>query len=91
MQGVNGLTAQGKLGELIKQKRSFLQASTKDYSSGGNDMLDDLEAGIEEAKMEIIHNLELASCIREESGETAYRKECLEMFNSWFDKWFGET
>lgn len=85
------MVAQGKLGELIKQKRAFLRASTKEYSAGGNDMLDDFEAGLEEAKAEILHNLELASCVREESGETEYRKECLEMFNLWLDKWFGKA
>ena len=85
------MATQGKLGELIKSKRAFLRASTKDYAAGGNDMLDDFEAGLEEAKTELIHNLELASCVREESGEAEYRKECLEMFNHWFDKWFGKA
>jgi len=83
------MALQGKLEELIQQKRSFLSASVKDYASGGNDMLDDVEASLQEAKAELMNNLELASCIREASGETAYRNECLEMFNSWFDKWFG--
>ncbi len=85
------MATQGKLGELIKQKREFLRASTKDYAAGGNDMLDDFETGLEEAKAEILHNLELASCVHEESGEAEYRKECLEMFNLWLDKWFGKA
>ncbi len=85
------MTTQGKLGELINQKRAFLRASTKDYAAGGNDMLDDFETSLEEAKTEIFHNLELASCVREESGEAEYRKECLIMFNHWFDKWFGKA
>jgi hypothetical protein len=85
------LATQGKLEDLIKQKRSFLRASVKDYAAGGNDMLDDIETSLKEAKTELINNLELASCIREESGETAYRNECLDMFNSWFDKWFGKA
>jgi hypothetical protein len=85
------LATQGKLEDLIKQKRAFLRASVKDYSAGGNDMLDDVESSLKEAKTELINNLELASCIREESGEAAYRNECLDMFNSWFDKWFGKA
>jgi hypothetical protein len=85
------MALQGKLEDLIQQKRAFLSASVKDYAAGGSDMLDDVEASLQEAKAELISNLELASCIREESGETAYRNECLEMFNSWFDKWFGRT
>ena len=51
----------GKLEELIKQKRAFLRQALKDYSAGGNDMLDDVEALLEEAKAEITHNLELAN------------------------------
>jgi hypothetical protein len=85
------MATQGKLGELIKQKRGFLRASTKDYAAGGNDMLDDFETGLEEAKAEIFHNLELANCVREESGEVEYRKECLTMFNLWLEKWFGKA
>jgi len=80
----------GKFGDLIQEKRAFLQASVKDYAAGGNDMLDDVNASLSEAKMEIINHIELASCIREESGEAAYRNECLEMFNSWLEKWFGK-
>ncbi len=53
-------------------------------------MLDDVEALLEEAKAEITHNLELASCLREEEGEEAWRKECHSMFNAWFEKWFGK-
>jgi hypothetical protein len=85
------LATQGKLEELIKQKRAFLHASTKDYAAGGNDMLDDFETSLEEAKTEILHNLELTNCVREESGEAEYQKECLAMFNHWFDKWFGKA
>jgi len=85
------LALEGKLEDLIRQKRAFLRASVKDYAAGGNDMLDDIETSLKEAKTELINNLELASCIREESGETAYRNECLDMFNSWFDKWFGKA
>ena len=61
------MTAEGKLEQLIKQKRAFLKASVKDYSDGGNDMLDDVEALLEEAKEEIAHRLELASCVKEDS------------------------
>jgi hypothetical protein len=81
--------SEGKLEQLIKQKRAFLRQTMKDYSVGGNDMLDDVEALLEEAKAEITHNLELASCLREDEGEEAWRKECLSMFNEWFEKWFG--
>jgi len=62
----------------------------KDYASGGNDMLDDLETILVEAKTEITHNLELASCLKEENEES-YQKECLSMFNTWYEKWFGKT
>jgi hypothetical protein len=81
----------GKIGQLINQKRAFLRQAVKDYSSGGNDMLDDVEALLEEAKAEITHNLELASCLREDEGEDAWHKECLSMFNIWFEKWFGKA
>ena len=33
---------EGKLNQLIKQKRVFLRDTLKDYSAGGNDMLDDV-------------------------------------------------
>ena len=82
--------SEGKLEQLIKQKRAFLRQTTKDYASGGNDMLDDVEALLQEAKAEINHNLELASCVREEEGEQAWQKECLTMFNAWYQKWFGQ-
>jgi hypothetical protein len=81
----------GKFGDLIQGKRAFLQDSVKDYAAGGNDMLDDVAASLSEAKTEILSHIELASCIREESGEAAYRNECLEMFNTWLEKWFGKT
>ncbi len=80
---------EGKIEQLIKQKRAFLRQTTKDYSSGGNDMLDDVDTILQEAKAEITRNLELASCVREEEGEEAWRKECFTMFNSWYEKWFG--
>ena len=82
--------SEGKLDQLIKQKRIFLRQSLKDYSAGGNDMLDDVETLLTEAKTEITHNLELASCLREAEGEEAYQKECLSMFNAWYLKWFGK-
>ena len=85
------MAAEGKLEQLIKQKRIFLKASVKDYSAGGNDMLDDVEALLEEAKAEITHRLELASCLKEDSGETAWSKECLSTFEQWLEKWFGKT
>ncbi len=83
--------SEGKLEELIKQKRAFLIQTRKDYAEGGNDMLDDMETALKEAKTEIIHNLELASCLREEEGEEAWHKECQSMFNTWLEKWFGKT
>ena len=83
--------SEGRIDQLIKQKRAFLRQAMKDYSVGGNDMLDDMESLINEAKAEIIHNLELASCLREEEGEDAWRKECLSMFYTWYEKWFGKT
>ncbi len=82
--------SEGKLNQLIKQKRIFLRQTMKDYASGGNDMLDDLETIIVEAKTEIMHNLELASCLKEENEES-YKKECLSMFDAWYEKWFGKT
>jgi hypothetical protein len=80
----------GKFGDLIQEKRAFLRVSIKDYATGGNDMLDDVGASLSEAKAEILNHIALASCIREESGEAAYFHECLEMFNTWFEKWFGK-
>ena len=62
----------------------------KDYSVGGNDMLDDIEALLEEAKAEITNRLELASCLKEDS-EAAWRKECLTSFEEWLEKWFGRV
>ncbi|MGE5533702.1 MAG: hypothetical protein ACM3UL_00015 [Ignavibacteria bacterium] len=82
--------SEGKLDQLIKQKRAFLRQAMKDYSSGGNDMLDDVENLLQEAKAEINRNLELASCLKEEEGESAHQKECLSMFNIWYEKWFGK-
>ncbi len=82
--------SEGKIERLIKQKRGFLRQTTKDYASGGNDMLDDIDALLQEAKTELSHNLELASCLREEEGEESWRRECFSMFNSWYEKWFGK-
>ena len=82
---------EGKIEELIKQKRAFLRQTLKDYSAGGNDMLDDVENILKEAKAELAHNLELASCLREEDGEEAYQKECVSMFSAWYHKWFGAS
>jgi hypothetical protein len=81
--------SEGKIDQLINEKRVFLRQATKDYASGGNDMLDDVENIIKEAKAEIKRNMELASCLREE-GEESYRRECLSMFNEWYEKWFGQ-
>ncbi len=61
--------SEGKIEELIKQKRTFLRQTMKDYSAGGNDMLDDVESLLQEAKAELTHNLDLASCLKEESEE----------------------
>ena len=80
--------SEGKLEELIRQKRVFLRQTKAEYTSGGNDMLDDVAAALSEAKAELAHNLELASCLREEDM-AAYEKECLQMFNAWYEKWFG--
>jgi hypothetical protein len=77
--------SEGKIDQLINTKRTFLRQTMKDYASGGNDMLDDIEAILQEAKSEITHNLELGSCLREEEGEEAWQKECLSMFNTWYD------
>jgi hypothetical protein len=84
------LMSEGKIELLIKQKRTFLKHALKDYSAGGNDMLDDLESMLQEAKAEITHNLELVNCLKDEEGEEAWRNECLSMFNTWCEKWFGK-
>jgi hypothetical protein len=83
--------SEGKIEQLIKQKRAFLKQALKDYSAGGNDMLDDVEATLQEAKAEMAHNLELASVLKESrsEGEDAYQKECAAMFAAWYEKWFG--
>jgi hypothetical protein len=82
--------SEGKIDKLINQKRVFLRQALKDYSAGGNDMLDDVENLLKEAKVEITHNLDLASCLKEEDVES-WQKECLSMFNAWYEKWFGKT
>ena len=81
--------SEGKLDQLISQKRIFLRQALKDYAVGGNDMLDDVEAALNEAKGELAHNLELASCLREENMK-AYQTECLSMYSAWYEKWFGK-
>ncbi len=81
--------SEGKINQLINDKRIFLRQAKKDYASGGNDMLDDVESLILEAKEELAHNLELASCLKEESEES-YQKECLSMYVAWYEKWFGK-
>ncbi len=87
---VQKLETEGKLNQLIKQKRDFLRQATKDYAAGGNDMLEDVERELEDARAEIVQRLEAASCLREVEGGEAYRNECLSMFNIWFEKWFGK-
>ena len=82
------LMSDGKIEELIKHKRIFLRQTTKDYSAGGNDMLDDVDAILKDAKAEIAHNLELVNCLRKDEGEQAWQKDCLSMFNAWYEKWF---
>jgi len=82
--------SEGKIEQLIKQKRVFLRQAMKDYSAGGNDMLDDIENNLQEAKAEIARNLDLASCLKEEDANS-YQKECLLMFTAWYEKWFGKT
>jgi hypothetical protein len=44
---------------------------------------------MKEAKEELTHNLELASCLKEENEES-YQKECLGMYVAWYEKWFGK-
>jgi hypothetical protein len=79
----------GKIQELIKHKRGFLRQTKLDYAAGGNDMLDDVETALKEAKEEIARNLELVNCLRKDEGEQAWQKDCLSMFNAWYEKWFG--
>jgi len=81
--------SEGKINQLINDKRIFLRQAKKDYASGGNDMLDDVESLMKEAKEELTHNLELASCLKEENEES-YQKECLGMYVAWYEKWFGK-
>lgn len=84
------MNSEGKLEELIKQKRAFLRGTLKDYSAGGNDMLDDVEGLLKEAKAEITHRLEVASCLLEDEGDEAWRKEALTLYLEWLEKWFGK-
>jgi hypothetical protein len=81
--------SEGRINQLIRQKRAFLRQATKDYAAGGGDMLDDVEALMQEAKAELTHNMELASVLREEN-EAEWQKECLSMYNAWYEKWFGK-
>lgn len=81
---------EGKLNLLIKQKRVFLRQAMKDYSAGGNDMLDDVETALTEAKAELSHQLEVASCLKDE-GEETWQRECNTILTNWFAKWFGKT
>jgi hypothetical protein len=80
---------EGKLNLLIKQKRIFLRETMKDYSAGGNDMLDDVETALTEAKAELLHQLEVASCLKDE-GEESWQRECNTILTNWFAKWFGK-
>ncbi len=81
---------EGKIEQLIKNKRGFLRQTKADYAAGGADMLDDLDAALREAKEELAHNLELAGCLKEES-EAAYERECFSMYAAWVEKWFGKA
>ena len=81
---------EGKLNLLIKQKRVFLRQAMKDYSAGGNDMLDDVETALAEAKAELSHQLEVASYLRDE-GEETWQRECNIILTNWFAKWFGKS
>jgi hypothetical protein len=83
--------AEGKLNELIRQKRNFLRQAKGDYFSGGNDMLDDVDSALAEAKDELTHRLQVANCVREDEGEVDWRNECNAIFSQWFEKWFGEN
>jgi len=85
------LASDGKLEELVRQKRAFLRGTLKDYCAGGNDMLDDVERELQEAKAEIAQRLESASFLRDVEGEDAYRKECHVIFRQWLEKWFGTS
>ena len=88
---VSKLTVEGRFEQLIKQKRAFLKQSTKDYSSGGNDMLDDVEAALQEARSEVTQRLEVARCLLEDEGEAAWREERLSILSEWVEKWFGQS
>jgi len=81
---------EGKLYQLIKQKRVFLRDTLKDYSAGGNDMLDDVAGYLQEAKEELSHRLEVVNCLLEDDGEAVWCKECLALHAQWFEKWFGK-
>ena len=82
--------SEGKFEQLIKQKRAFLRQTTKDYSAGGNDMLDDVESTFKEAKEELGHRLEVVGCLVEDEGKAAWLEESKTVFDEWFEKWFGK-
>jgi hypothetical protein len=85
---VANMMDEGKFDLLIKQKRVFLKQALKDYSAGGNDMLDDVETALAEAKAELSNQLEVASCLRDE--EETWQRECNTILTNWFAKWFGK-
>jgi hypothetical protein len=45
---------------------------------------------MQEAKEELLHNLELASCQKEESEES-YQKECVGMYSACLRSGFGKA
>ena len=73
--------SEGKLEQLIKQKRDFLRQATKDYSSGGNDMLDDVECSVERGKRRTCHRLDVASCLLKMKVETAWLRGALTLYS----------
>jgi hypothetical protein len=83
--------SEGKLEQLIRQKRGFLRQASKDYACGGNDMLDDIESALKEAKEELAQRLNVASCLLEDEGKEAYRRETLQIYADWLEKWLGKA
>jgi len=53
------------------------------------DAMKEKYSSFEEAKADIAHRLELASCLKEDS-EAVWRKECLSTFEDWLEKWYGK-
>jgi hypothetical protein len=84
------MMSEGRLQQLIIQKRLFLRQTTKDYSAGGNDMLDDVEAALQEAKSELANCLQVVNCLLEDEGQEAWLKESSIILNEWIEKWFGK-